>query len=559
MFSNRSSRSSSAHSLSRALEESEQPNHFDVNVNIIEQAPVHDGGTDTLEGILPPGLSDDNAQNPDIQLSFTKNHPMGQILLNLLRDTFQLAKKTNVKEMDSDVTELCSNFYNAMRMSNMATKHQIQQTAKEIEKRLIEKELNSHLLHENTDPPRHFSSVPTLQSTHQRNEALKSFPTRHPKFSGTPVRDGGMDILEFLSAMNTAQEYCRLSEKEFKEFLLLCTTGRAHTLLMEWIRLGENVPTLYHSLLMHFDKRMTPQSAKELLFNYKAPKNLTLRDVETNIMLWVSRAATIFPAGPSRVAYYNLETVEALIRCLPPTSSARVQSVYNTLSARLGRAALATELSRALNIERHAIDLDIKHNGVDRNFNTHTKPSLFAKRKSSNARKTSTFAVSAQPLSSLATQMQSASTFSVDAAPQYIQRRDRPSHQKSMRDKQITYQQGISQNRKYPVYNVSQTQHQPFMHRNTYRAHNNRFSNSRRHSSNNVPISDPKNYCSLCGKKDHVASQGCPFMVSDSGVRINAMPTHQTCTVCPPKVNPRLNHPVPLCPYRIGGPFHKQH
>ena len=554
MFSNKSSRSSSAHSISRMLEEREPPGHIDVNVNVIEHAPLHGHDTtEELDGYMPPTLSENNELNPDIQLHFTKNHPMGQILLSLLKDTFQLAKKTNVKEMESDVSELCSNFYNAMRMSTRATKQQLQQTAKEFESRLIEKELNSHLLNENTDPPKYFSPAPTLISAHQRNEALKNFPTRHPKFSGTPVRDGGMDVLEFLSAMNTAQEYCRLSEKEFKEFLLLCTTGRAHTLLMEWIRLGETVPTLYHSLLMHFDKRMTPQSAKEILFNYKAPKNLTLRDVETNIMLWVSRAATIFPAGPSRTAYYNLEIIEALIRCLPPFSSARVQSVYNTLSARLGRAALATELSRALNLDRHAIDLDIKQHGAERNFNM--KPSLSQfqmKRKTNNARKTNTYAISSAGYGS---------SYSIGSPMPTVQKNGRNTLPFNNRQQPRTFQQNKRQDQHYPAYNISNRHNQQsnngLFHRNTSRPHSfNQASNSRHHNRSNFTKPLPKNYCSLCGRKDHVASHGCPFMVSDSGVRISTMPTHQTCTVCPAKISPRLNHPAPLCPYRVGGPFH---
>ena len=67
-----------------------------------------------------------------------------------------------------------------------------------------------------------------------------------------------------------------------------------------------------------------------------------------------------------------MQIVQALIRSLPPTSSARVQSIYNSLSARLGRAATATELSKALNIDRHSIDLDIKQHGADRHSNTST-------------------------------------------------------------------------------------------------------------------------------------------------------------------------------------------
>ena len=262
----------------------------------------------------PPELSEDNNLNPGIQVTFTQNHPMGKILIGLLKDTFQLAKKTNVKEMESDLNEMCTNFYNAMRLGQTSTKRQIKHAAMNLEEQLIEKELNSHLLNENTDPPKYFSPIPTLLTPHQRNEAMKCFPTRSPRFAGNSNRENGMDIIEFLSALKTAQEYCKLSEREFKQFLLLCTTGRAHTLLMEWLSLEESIPTIFHSLLMHFDKRITPEASKELLFTYKAPKNLSLKEVETNIMLWVSRAAAVLPAGPSRIAYYNMEIIQTLIR-----------------------------------------------------------------------------------------------------------------------------------------------------------------------------------------------------------------------------------------------------
>ncbi|PVE28042.1 hypothetical protein DC007_14480, partial [Enterococcus faecalis] len=46
-----------------------------------------------------------------------------------------------------------------------------------------------------------------------------------------------------------------------------------------------------------------------------------------------------------------------------------MQSTFHRLTARLGRAATFTELSRALNPDRHVIDLDIRNNGVDRNYN----------------------------------------------------------------------------------------------------------------------------------------------------------------------------------------------
>jgi hypothetical protein len=62
-------------------------------------------------------------------------------------------------------------------------------------------------------------------------------------------------------------------------------------------------------------------------------------------------------------------------------------------------------------------------------------------------------------------------------------------------------------------------------------------------------------YCSLCGAVDHLASSGCINMRDDKGAHVNIMPTHGTCNMCPMSVNPRLNHPTYLCPWRPGGPF----
>jgi hypothetical protein len=63
------------------------------------------------------------------------------------------------------------------------------------------------------------------------------------------------------------------------------------------------------------------------------------------------------------------------------------------------------------------------------------------------------------------------------------------------------------------------------------------------------------NYCSLCGKQTHTAVDGCFNMVDDNGKRVRVLPTHSTCTECPTHVVPRLNHPIPLCPFRKLGPF----
>ena len=116
------------------------------------------------------------------------------------------------------------------------------------------------------------------------------------------LENKSMDIFEFLLALKTAQEYCKPSEREFKQFLFLRTTGWAHTLSIEWLSLEESITTIFHILLMHFDKCMTSEASKELRFTYKAPKTCHSKEVEINIMLRVIRAAAVLPAGPFRIA-----------------------------------------------------------------------------------------------------------------------------------------------------------------------------------------------------------------------------------------------------------------
>ncbi|PVE27027.1 hypothetical protein DC007_14750, partial [Enterococcus faecalis] len=96
------------------------------------------------------------------------------------------------------------------------------------------------MTHDTTGPPTDFSPVKVLDNPRDRNEAMKTFPTRSPRFSGS-TKDGSMDILEFITSMNMGQEVHRLSLPEFKQMLLLSTTGKAHVLVAEWIRLGEDI------------------------------------------------------------------------------------------------------------------------------------------------------------------------------------------------------------------------------------------------------------------------------------------------------------------------------
>jgi len=539
MLSGRTSKSSSMQSLNNIFGGEDVPPPRHLEVNVIENAD-QTGDPDDLQY---SGLSSDNSLNPTMQYNYTMNHPMGKIFVGLLKDSMQLADKTKLRSMEMSVQDLCTNFYNAMKLERNRTNNKINQTVAEIEANIIAKELNSHTINQSVEAPTNFSPVPTLLTPRQRAECLKLFPTGSQKFSGQ-MKDKDMSIIEFLSMVKTAQAQCNLSEQEFKEMLLASTTGKAHLLLIEWLANNDDPSAIFHNLLLHFDRRITAEEARQQLNVYKAPKTANLAKVFSHIMLLEGRAITTLPQGPAREAPYNMEIIQTLIRCLPTASSILVQNTYNQLSARLGRAAKADELSRALHPFRHAIDMDIRNNGSDQNKRLGNAKN-FVKFSPRNPKITSYAMAIKQPVVTVTNRPRyhGLSSYRNNTGVRHNAsgRFGQPNNNRvgTFYGNTNGYSQGAN--------NGSYSNRRPNNFRKFGQNKVNKFDNGR-----NKPN---LNYCSLCGKKDHRATDGCPNMRNDAGRQINIFPTHTTCTLCPANINPRLNHPAMACPYRKGGPF----
>ena len=304
-------------------------------------------------------------QCPKESYLFTKNHPQGAALLRLVEDMTNLAKKSNVKSMSTNIGDFCSAFHNSIRLERDRTDNLIGNCNHDIEMSILNKELATHKYNTSIPPPQYFSPVPTITSTQKSIEVLKVFP-RHAKFSGTN-KDGGMGVVEFLRSLVAAQNQCGLSEEEFLDRLLASSTGQAHDLILEWRLNGMNSATVFYNLLLNYDKRTLPLEAKAQLLNYKAPRSGTLASAEAHIVKLMGRAASTYPAGPSRMTYYDHEGTSALINALPLDSSLIASQIYNKITAQMQRACTLLELSQGLNLHRDSIDRDIKMNGATTN------------------------------------------------------------------------------------------------------------------------------------------------------------------------------------------------
>ena len=443
---------------------------------------------------------------------FTQGNYLGKILLDFERDTLAVMEKSGLKEMSCNVTDLCEGFYKHMQMEREQNKMQLKKVAAELEKNMLSREINSHLLNQEFKPPEYFSPSPVMLTPGQRAECMRVFPTRSPKFSGNGAHSA--NVIEFLGNMELAQTVCKLSEKEFTGMLLTCTTGQAHSMLIDWIRQESSVATLFQNLLLFYDKRITPEEARMQMQTYRAGRQSKLSKVEGDILTLASRAGSSLPPGPAQAENFNHEAIWALIRSLPIKSANITQNTYNIMSAKLGRACTFQELTSALNLYRQQIERDIKDNGDKEGAvrQAHDHPTMY------NV------------------------TLPVETG---------------------SMMQGYSQSNEHEYHD---DEHES-VHEHEYNEyHNNDEYNEYEHDENedtdgNESIQDEGDNedegenCILCGNDDHTHEQGCVNMVSDNGRIIWVEPSWRTCNHCPYYVMPRLFHHPRICPFRRDGPF----
>ena len=279
-----------------------------------------------------------------------------------------MCKKLNVKPEDKpELGEICKGFVEAIRLERNKTTSKVNRAATDIEESMLNKELNFHAVNASIQPPTNFSPIPVLTTPKKMQEALKTFPCwSKQKFTGEA---DSVNIIEFLQAMNTAQQIMHLSEPEFLLILQKCVSGKVYTLVSECVSYGNNVNDVFHSLLTLYDNRVSSGTARRLLMSYRAPRTQTLMKVQSQIMEYASRIASDLPQGESRTQMFNIESNNALIRALPHHSANVVTNTINNLAARLQRNPSYVEVIKALHKYAESINGDIARNGVVHNRN----------------------------------------------------------------------------------------------------------------------------------------------------------------------------------------------
>ena len=490
---------------------------------------------------------------------FTQGHPVGSILLKLTTDLTKLAEQVKLRDMSINVHELCALFQNGTRMERARTNNSILMNNSELEEKILSKELQAHRLESDINCPPYFSPEPVLiDNPHKLNEVSKVFP-RAQCFSGIH-RDGLMSVSEFLNNLTIAQLQCNISEQEFLAKMLSSSTGLAHDLISMWIQNGCTAEQIYSSLLIHFDKRPSPEEAKTKLYSYRVAKNETLAKAQGNIMLLVGTAAKAVPSGPSRTTYIDIESCQALIRALPEWSKVQVSNLVRQLSAKLGRSLTFNELDQALHALRANIDLDIAQNGVDSNKPINRYP---LNKRTAMGRFSSYSMEARENIDSIANK-----SYPIRKSRTETSFTPRPEYRNKLRHSRApTSAQNNRVNNNNETHSPRPTHGGGAFNKFNSRPENKNGSNNRGRGFRN-PNKGNKNgnanrdksiekRCVLCGMSNHKA-ETCRMMRDDQGNIKAIIPGYGKCTKCPANVQPRLNHPEALCPFRPKGPLFRR-
>ena len=484
MFSRSSSRRQSMESLNNLDDRGEVGEIDDQSINLI----LDDGDKTLITQRPSEFIQGYNEVN---------SNALGGILIDI-------AKKTNKALSGNKGSELISlpTLIKAFK-ENLATEQtKLSSESANIKQSILHNRLNYHKIAPTVKSPTYYSPVDVLGTAAKSADVMRLFPKGRDKFSG--IKNQGPEITEFLYTMNLAQSKCKLSESEFLDLLTHSCTKEAHNFVRALVDEKSNPEAIYYKLLVMYDTTVPPETAKQLLLDYKVKRSENLAIAQAYILDKASIIAKLCINETEKKLISDFEAIQALPRALPMKSRSEVNKQYRLLMQEFARAPTYIELVSSLESLRLSIDEDIKYNGayVSRDNSRYTTPRY----------KISTFSTQINNTNRPRLQRFNQTSFNPRNNGRNYTDNPRPANY-TVRNQR-------------PSYTVNNM--------NTQRPFNNNFMN--------------KNLsCLLCGRTGHTAAMQCYQLRDAQGKNVtNISPSQEPCPTCL-KQGKRLFHPEKYC------------
>lgn len=487
MFSRSNSRKQSLESLNRLDDLSDAADLDDQSINLI---------MDNKDKILITQNKDDFISG----FNDVSSNALGKILIDIATKTNKALSKSKEPETLISIPTLIQAF-----KENLVTEQmKLNSESANIKQSILNNRLNFHKIAPTVKAPTYFSPNDVLGSAAKSADIMRIFPKGRDKFSG--IKNQGPEITEFLYSMNLAQSKCKLSESEFLDLFTNSCTKEAHSFVRALVEEKSSPDAIYYKLLVMYDSTVPPETAKQLLLDYKVKRSENLAIAQAYILDKASIIAKLCISDTERKLISDFEAIQALPRALPIRSRSEVNKQYRLLMQEFARPPTYIELVSSLESLRMTIDEDIKYNGAY------------------VSRENSRYVAPRYKISTFSTQIH-------DTNRPRLQRFNQPSF--SPRNNNNRNYSNNSRQVNYSVRN----QRPPFTvnSMNTQRSFNNNFMN--------------KNLsCLLCGRAGHTAAMQCYQLKDAQGKNVsNVTPSQDPCPTCLKQNGKRLFHPEKYC------------
>ena len=433
------------------------------------------------------------------------------IILNMLT-------RKNKIDYEIDVDDFLEKFPedpSQAMVSDTEFENRVQDRLEKFEKNLIDKELCFQMKGDMIRAPDFRGCVKMTDL--KKGSALKLVWQGNSKFSG--ARDQNID--ELLSHLNNIQETYRMTEPEFKTFLLRHCTKTVFRDVLNEIKAQSSVDTMYNILQFTYASGLTPVEAKEKLKNFRGTKEDTVITIFTRVRELVSKSFQEFPENQITPALIELESIFQFINAFPEASSQKLTENLNRLQNRGKVNPTLTEFLQFNKDIFKQLNFDLRINGV----NPHS-----GKNKHYNS-----FAID-----------ELGQNLSTKEDQQVIMPRPFPFRGRQPRDQNQNFSNRDQQGQNRSNFNQRTGFHQRTNQQGGNYNQRNQNSASRFAAPLNRGVNRGK-YCSLCGQTSHSAVDGCYKMRNDQYKLINVTPVQSPCPECKTKIRKDLYHPMKYC------------
>ena len=451
---------------------------------------------------------DDISMYTSEAINEVKHDPVATYVAQALGAINQIKIKGKVDKATPlfNIEEFIKNYQNLQITEKESWKNELidtfQKEMKTHQNRQLSNELNFHSLNPSIQCPDRFSETPTLQSFERKTNFFKLLPFGRNKFSG---KHDSPPITEFLLNLNHLQDTYNLSRDEFSQCLLFSTTKNAFEIVSNGLKQAEPISAIYARLMLMFNDQMSPHDAKQKLMAYIAYRDDDFMTITSYILKLATSASRLCADPASRNSILNTEACHALIQSLPHSSQSLANTQFNVLASRNMSVPTYTDFCLFLQPHRSSIELDLKRNGAHRQNKYNI---AYTNKQPFNNYKKTIYDITQR-------------------TPNYSSYNKNHSPMTSSSYRPKSYQ--TSQN---PNYNRKRNQKQNYTSFNRKEPSNMYFN---------------RLFCSLCGGRDHRASDVCYKMKDENGKIVKTTPVQNACSICERKNNIRLFHAEKFC------------